>query len=68
MTLKRILRTHGPCAVNYGKGHLVTAVRANERGVLIRDPATGQQTLLSVSDAQRRRESVYFNYIAYPLL
>lgn len=68
LTLKRILRTHGPCAVNYGKGHLVTAVQANERGVLIRDPATGQQTLLSVSDAQRRRESVYFNYIAYPLL
>ena len=68
LALKRILRKHGPCAVNYGRGHLVTAVSANENGVLVRDPTTGKQRMLSVSDAISRKESLYFNYIAYPLL
>ena len=68
LALKRILRKHGPCAVNFGKGHLVTAVRANENGVLVRDPATGKERFLSVTQAQSRRESLYFNYIAFPLL
>jgi len=68
LTLKRILRKHGPCAVNYGRGHLVTAIRASENGVLVRDPSTGQQNILSVTKAHTRKESLYFNYIAYPLL
>lgn len=68
LALKRILRKHGPCAVNYGRGHLVTAVSANENGVLVRDPYTGQQRMLSVREAHSRKESLYFNYIAYPLL
>ena len=68
LALKRILRNHGPCAVNYGKGHLVTAVRANENGVLVRDPSTGKECILSVSQALSRKESLYFNYIAYPLV
>ena len=68
LALKRILRKHGPCAVNYGKGHLVTAVQASNRGVLIRDPSTGQERIVSVTAAHSRKESLYFNYIAYPLL
>ena len=67
-TLRRIIRRHGPCAVNHGKGHLVTAVRATEHGVLVRDPATGKNQILSVANALQRKESLYFNYIAYPLL
>lgn len=68
LALKRILRKHGPCAVNFGKGHLVTAVSANGNGVLVRDPATGKERFLSVTQAQSRKESLYFNYIAFPLL
>ena len=68
LALQRILRNKGPCAVNFGKGHLVTAVRANAKGVLVRDPASGTERFLSVTQAQSRRESLYFNYIAYPLL
>lgn len=67
LALQRILRKNGPCAVNHGKGHLVTAVSANQNGVLVRDPATGQQRMLSVHDAAQRKESLYFNFIAYPL-
>lgn len=68
MALQRILRKEGPCAVNFGKGHLVTAVSANANGVLVRDPATGKERFLSVTQAQSRKESLYFNYIAFPLL
>ena len=68
LALRRVLRKQGPCAVNFGKGHLVTAIRANEKGVLVRDPATGTERFLSVSGAQSRKESLYFNYIAFPLL
>jgi hypothetical protein len=66
-TLQRVLRKHGPCAINVGKGHLVTAVRATEHGIVVRDPADGRTKLIRPETFASRHESVYFSYIAYPL-
>lgn len=69
LTLKRIIRVHGPCAISFGKGHLVTAISASEKsGVVIRDPADGKTKMIALHDFVSRKESVYFNYIVYPLL
>lgn len=69
LTLKRIIRVHGPCAISFGKGHLVTAVKANEKsGVVIRDPADGKTKMIALKDFLDRKESIYFNYIVYPLV
>tara|TARA_B100000519_G_scaffold202114_1_gene219509 strand:- start:924 stop:1403 length:480 start_codon:yes stop_codon:yes gene_type:complete len=66
--LQRVLREHGPASVSLTKGHLVTAVRASEHGVLVRDPADGKQRLVRLDEFYRRRETLYFSYIAFPLL
>jgi len=69
LVLKRILRKHGPCVVSFGKGHLVTAVRVSGKGsLLIRDPSDGKTKLVALEEFFKRKESLYFNYIAYPLL
>ena len=69
LVLQRILRKHGPCVVSFGKGHLVVAVSASAKGaILIRDPADGQTKRVALEEFSRRRESLYFNYIAYPLV
>lgn len=69
LVLKRILRKHGPCVVSFGKGHLVTAVRVSGKdSLLIRDPSDGQTKLVALEEFFKRKESLYFNYIAYPLL
>ena len=69
LTLKRLIRVHGPCVISFGKGHLVTAVTASEKsGVVIRDPADGKTKMIALKDFVSRKESIYFNYIVYPLL
>lgn len=69
LTLKRLIRLHGPCAINFGKGHLVTAIQASEKsGVVIRDPTDGKTKMIALEDSVHRKESLYFNYIVYPLL
>ena len=69
LTLKRVLRNHGPCIISYGRGHVVTAVQADEKtGVIVQDPADGQTKLIALREFTRRQESLYFNYIVYPLV
>lgn len=69
LVLQRILRKHGPCVVSFGRGHLVVAVSTSKSGaILIRDPADGKTKRVSSEDFSKRKESLYFNYIAYPLL
>lgn len=69
LVLQRILRKHGPCVVSFGKGHLVVAVSTSKDGaILIRDPADGLTKRVSSEAFSKRKESLYFNYIAYPLL